>query len=160
MFIAAHRHTHLHKLPPLNDQHPHTHTHNRRSEGCDVSSSAHKAPVLGCFYLQNPELSVVWWLCVHTQHPGQNHPLHHGGRGPLHVQVGAGDVLRGQQQQEEKGQVGCGVTDELDEGLLDEVSQSALRSQQVDLSGKESFIKTARLASFALARCCSLIPSY
>lgn len=76
------------------------------------------------------------------------------------MQVGAGDVLRGQQQQEEKGQVGCGVTDELDEGLLDEVSQSALRSQQVDLRGKESFIKTARLARLALARCCSLISSY
>lgn len=53
------------------------------------------------------------------------------------MQVGTSNVLRGQQQQEEKGQVGCGVTDELDEGLLDEVSQSALRSQQVDLTGKE-----------------------
>lgn len=52
------------------------------------------------------------------------------------------------------------MTDELDEGLLDEVSQRALRSQQVDLRGKESLIKTARLASFALARCCSLISSY
>lgn len=49
------------------------------------------------------------------------------------MQVGAGDVLRGQQQQEEEGQVGRGVTDEFDEGLLDEVSQSALRRQQVDL---------------------------
>lgn len=35
----------------------------------------------------------VWQL--RTQHPWQNHPLHHGGRGPLHVQVGASDVLRG-----------------------------------------------------------------
>lgn len=49
------------------------------------------------------------------------------------MQVGPGDVLRGQQQEEEEGQVGRRVTDELDEGLLDEVSQSALRSQQVDL---------------------------
>lgn len=50
------------------------------------------------------------------------------------MQVGAGDVLGGQQQEEEEGQVGCRVADELDEGLLDEVSQSALWSQQVDLS--------------------------
>lgn len=49
------------------------------------------------------------------------------------MQVGAGDVLRGQQQEEEEGQVGRCVTDELNEGLLDEVSQSALRCQQVDL---------------------------
>lgn len=51
------------------------------------------------------------------------------------MQVGPGDVLRGQQQEEEEGQVGRRVTDELDEGLLDEASQSALRSQQVDLEG-------------------------
>lgn len=70
---------------------------------------------------------------VRTQHPRQDHPLHDGGRRSLHVQVGAGDVLRCQQQQEEEGQVGRRVTDELDEGLLDEVSQSALRRQQVDL---------------------------
>lgn len=49
------------------------------------------------------------------------------------MQVGAGDVLRGQQQEEEEGKVGRCVTDELNEGLLDKVSQSALRSQQVDL---------------------------
>lgn len=49
------------------------------------------------------------------------------------MQVGAGDVLRGQQQEEEEGKVGCCVTDELNEGLLDKVSQSALWSQQVDL---------------------------
>lgn len=49
------------------------------------------------------------------------------------MQIGPGDVLRGQQQEEEEGQVGRCVTDELDEGLLDKVSQSALRSQQVDL---------------------------
>lgn len=53
------------------------------------------------------------------------------------MQVGPGDVLRGQQQEEEEGQVGRRVTDELDEGLLDEASQSALRSQQVDLEGRE-----------------------
>lgn len=70
---------------------------------------------------------------LHTQHPRENHPLHDGGWGSLHVQVGAGDVLRGQQQEEEEGQVRRGVTDELDEGLLDEVSQSALWCQQVDL---------------------------
>lgn len=49
------------------------------------------------------------------------------------MQVGAGDVLRGQQQEEEEGKVGRCVADELNEGLLDKVSQSALRSQQVDL---------------------------
>lgn len=49
------------------------------------------------------------------------------------MQVGAGDVLRSQQQEEEEGQVGCRVTDELDKGLLDKASQSAFRSQQVDL---------------------------
>lgn len=46
-------------------------------------------------------------------------------------------MLRGQQQEEEEGQVGRRVTDELDEGLLDKVSQSALRSQQVDLRRRE-----------------------
>lgn len=66
------------------------------------------------------------------------------------MQVGASNVLRGQQQQEEKGQVGCGVTDELDEGLLDEVSQRALRSQQVDLTGNETFIRIAWLAIYVL----------
>lgn len=100
------------------------------------------------------------WVCLHTQHPGQNHPLDHGGRGPLHVQVGASDVLRGQQKQEEKGQVGCGVTDELDEGLLDEVSQSALRSKQVDLTGNESIIRIAWLTSFVVAMCYTLMTFY
>lgn len=108
--------------------------------------------------LQNP--SVVSLAYVRTQHPGQNHPFDHGGWGPLHVQVGAGDVLRGQQQQEEKGQVGCRVTDELDEGLLDEVSQGALRSQQVDLTRNEQVIITAPLASFVVATYCPVIPSY
>lgn len=51
------------------------------------------------------------------------------------MQVGARDVLRGQQQQEEEGQVGRRVADELDEGLLDEAAQGALRRQQVDLRG-------------------------
>ena len=50
------------------------------------------------------------------------------------MQVGPGNVLRGQQQEEEEGQVGRRVTDELDEGLLDEAPQSALWSQQVDLT--------------------------
>lgn len=53
------------------------------------------------------------------------------------MQVGAGDVLRGQQQEEEEGQVGRRVTDELDEGLLNEASKSALWSQQVDLRRRE-----------------------
>lgn len=61
------------------------------------------------------------------------------------MQVGASDVLRGQQQQEEEGQVGCGVADELDEGLLDEVSQSALGRQQVDLRATQTLIRTAWL---------------
>lgn len=54
------------------------------------------------------------------------------------MQVGAGDVLRGQQQEEEEGQVRRRVADELDEGLLDEASQSALWCQQVDLRRKRS----------------------
>lgn len=70
---------------------------------------------------------------IRTHHPREDHPLHDGGRGSLHVQVGPGDVLRGQQQEEEEGEVGRRVTDELDEGLLDEAAQSALRCQQVDL---------------------------
>lgn len=53
------------------------------------------------------------------------------------MQVCTGNVLRGQQQKEEEGQVGRRVTDELDEGLLDEVSQSTLWSQQVDLRRRE-----------------------
>lgn len=53
------------------------------------------------------------------------------------MQVGTGNVLRGQQQEEEEGQVGRRVTDELDEGFLDKVSQSALWSQQVDLRRRE-----------------------
>lgn len=52
------------------------------------------------------------------------------------------------------------MTDELDEGLLDEVSQSALRSQQVDLSGNETFIRVAWPASFLVAMCYSLMSSY
>lgn len=52
------------------------------------------------------------------------------------MQVGAGDVLRGQQQEEEEGQVGRCVADELDEGLLYEASQSALWGQQVDLMSR------------------------
>lgn len=73
--------------------------------------------------------------CTRTQHPREDHPLHQRGGGSLHVQVGARDVLRGQQQQEEEGQVGRRVADELDEGLLDEAAQGALRRQQVDLRG-------------------------
>lgn len=52
------------------------------------------------------------------------------------MQVGAGNVLRGQQQEEEEGQVGRCVTDELDEGLLNESPQRALWSQQVDLMSR------------------------
>jgi len=49
------------------------------------------------------------------------------------VQVGACDVLRGEQQEEEEGEVGRRVADELDEGLLHEAAQGALGGQQVDL---------------------------
>lgn len=59
------------------------------------------------------------------------------------MQVGAGDVLRRQQQEEEEGQVGRGVADELDEGFLDEAPQSALWGQQVDLRRRER--NTSRL---------------
>lgn len=63
------------------------------------------------------------------------------------MQVGAGDVLRGQQQEEEEGQVGCRVADELDEGLLDEVSQSTLGGQQVDLRRRRRKWKEIKLWS-------------
>lgn len=47
------------------------------------------------------------------------------------VQVGPVDVLRGQQEQEEEGEVGRRVADELDEGLPDEQAQRALWGDQV-----------------------------
>lgn len=83
-------------------------------------------------------------VSVHTQHPWEDHPLDDGGWRSLHVQVGAGDVLRGQQQEEEESQVGRRVTDEFDERLLDEASQRALRSQQVDLKRETQELKQGR----------------
>lgn len=41
-------------------------------------------------------------------------------------------MLRGQEEQQQEGQVGGGVTDELDEGLSDEQAIAALRGDQVD----------------------------
>lgn len=76
-------------------------------------------------------------MCAFTEDPGQDHPLDDGRGRALHVEVGAGDVLRCQQQQEQEGQVRRRVADELNEGLLNEPTQSAFRSQQVDLEGIE-----------------------
>lgn len=61
-------------------------------------------------------------MCVFvvTKHPGQDHPFHSGGWWALNVRVCRGYMLRGQEEQEEEGQVGSSVTDELDEGLADE----------------------------------------
>lgn len=53
------------------------------------------------------------------------------------MQVGPGDVLRSQEEEEEEGQVGCCVADELDEGLLYKASQSTLWGQQVDLRKRQ-----------------------
>ena len=47
------------------------------------------------------------------------------------MQIGADDVLGGEQQEEEEGEVGGGVADKLDEGFLDEEAQRALWRQQV-----------------------------
>lgn len=68
------------------------------------------------------------------------------------MQVGAGDVLRGQQQEEEEGQVGRCVTDELDEGLFDEASQSALWSQQIDLMGRQRIYYDYFIMCFYVSR--------
>lgn len=69
-----------------------------------------------------------------TQHPWQDHPLHGGRCGALPVLpvLFCGDnVLGGEQQQEQKGQVGCCVADELDERLADEEAIAAFRRDEV-----------------------------
>lgn len=55
-----------------------------------------------------------------TKHPGQDHPFHSGGCWSLKVVSCSSYMLRGQEEQEEEGQIGSSVTDELDEGLTDE----------------------------------------
>ena len=70
-------------------------------------------------------------ICVPTDHPRQDHPLHGGGWGPLAVGVVGDDVLRGEDEEEEEGEVGRGVADELDEGLADEQAVAALGRQHV-----------------------------
>ncbi|TNN63512.1 hypothetical protein EYF80_026254 [Liparis tanakae] len=69
-----------------------------------------------------------------TQHPGEDHPLH-GGRGGalpvLPVLLRGDDVLGGEQQQEQEGQVGRRVADELDEGLADEEAVATLGGDEV-----------------------------
>lgn len=47
------------------------------------------------------------------------------------VGVCGNNALRGQQEEEEEGQVGCRMADELDEGLSDEESDAAFRRHQV-----------------------------
>lgn len=66
-----------------------------------------------------------------TQHPGQDHPLHRGGGRTLPVLLRGDDVLGGQEQQEQEGQVGRRVADELDERLADEEAVAALGSHEV-----------------------------
>ena len=69
-----------------------------------------------------------------TQHPGQDHPLHGGGCRALPVLpvlLCGDDVLGGEEQEEEEGQVGRRVADELDEGLADEEAVATLRSDEV-----------------------------
>lgn len=60
-------------------------------------------------------------VCVFvTKHPGQDHPFHSGGRRALKVGFCISYMLRGQEEQEEEGQIGGSMTDELDEGLTNE----------------------------------------
>lgn len=66
-----------------------------------------------------------------TQHPGQYHPLHSGWCRSLPVLLSRDNVLRSEEQQEQKGQVGRRVADELDEGLADEEAVATLWSDEV-----------------------------
>lgn len=69
-----------------------------------------------------------------TQHPRQDHPLHSGRCGALPVLpvlLRGDNVLRGEEQQEQKGQVRRRVADELDEGLADEEAVATLRGDEV-----------------------------
>lgn len=66
-----------------------------------------------------------------TQYPGQDHPLHSGGCGTLPVLLCGDNMLGGQEQQEQEGQVGRGVADELDERLANEEAVAALGSHEV-----------------------------
>lgn len=47
------------------------------------------------------------------------------------MQIGLHDMLWGEEEEKEEGQIGCGVADELDERFLDEESQRAFRGQEV-----------------------------
>lgn len=70
-------------------------------------------------------------VCV-TKHPGQDHPFDSGGWWTLKVGLQRVYVLRGQEEQEEEGQVRGGVADELDEGLTDEQAITTLWRDQVE----------------------------
>lgn len=66
-----------------------------------------------------------------TQYPGQDHPLHCGWCGALSVLLCSYNVLGGEEQQEQKGQVGRCVADELDERFTDEEAIATLGSDEV-----------------------------
>lgn len=66
-----------------------------------------------------------------TQDPWQNHPLHSSGCRSLPVLLRGDNVLGCQEQQEEKGQVGGRVADELDERFADEEAVMTLGRGEV-----------------------------
>lgn len=66
-----------------------------------------------------------------TQDPWQDHPLHGSGCRSLPVLLCGDNVLGCQEQQEEKGQVGGRVADELDERFADEEAVGTLGRGEV-----------------------------
>lgn len=69
-----------------------------------------------------------------TQHPWQYHPLHSGrcrALPVLPVLFCGDDVLGGEEQQEQKGQVGSRVADKLDEWLADEEAVATFGCDEV-----------------------------
>lgn len=74
------------------------------------------------------------YAIILTQHPWQYHPLHSSRWRALSVLpiLFCGDnVLGGEQQQEQKGQVRCSVADKLHEGFADKEAIATLGSDEV-----------------------------
>lgn len=76
-------------------------------------------------------------VCIITNYPGQDNPFHNSWCRALTIcsqktwTLGV-NMLRGQEEQEEEGQVGSSVADELDERLSDEQAIAAFRRNQVE----------------------------
>lgn len=66
-----------------------------------------------------------------TKDPRQDHPLHSSGGRSLPVLLRGDNVLGCQEQQEEEGQVGGRVADELDKRFADEVAVATLGCREV-----------------------------